>query len=247
MEIFIDTGDVNDIRFWLKQGVIDGATTNPSIMLASGHHDPREAAQELAALLGGRPLSVEVVTDDPAEMLTQGRYLAGLAENIVVKIPVENTTGRPCFDVIHTLTREGIGVNATACMSFGQALLAAKAGARYVSLFAGRISDEGNDPKRVISMTAEWLARWSHPAKIIVGSIREAYNVQEAAEAGAHVITIPPKFLKQMADHKYSRFTVEQFLQDGERSRAMIEQVLTSRLLDSVDGHANQEVVLRSV
>jgi transaldolase len=231
MEIFLDTADTNEIRFWTDQGVIDGVTTNPSIMLAAGHVDLRVAARDLAALLGDRPLSVEVVSDDPAEMLAQGREFASWAENIVVKIPVETSAGRPCLGVVRALNSANIRVNVTACLSFGQALLAAKAGATYVSLFAGRISDEGNDPKRVISMTAEWLVRWGYEAKIIVGSIREAINIQDAASAGAHVITIPPKFLAQLADHRYSRATVEQFLRDGADAQKRLAEIVSSRLL----------------
>ena len=104
-------------------------------------------------------------------------------------------------------------------------MLAAKAGAAYVSIFAGRVSDEGADATQVIRHTAEWLAKWRLTSKIIVGSIRETVNVQDAALAGAHIVTVPPKFLSQMIDHKYSRFTVAQFLADGlaaaERMRAM--------------------------
>jgi transaldolase len=109
-----------------------------------------------------------------------------------------------------------VKVNATACLSFNQAMLAAKSGATYVSLFAGRISDEGADAAAVIRRTADWLKAWDMPTRIIVGSIRETVNVQDAALAGAHVVTVPPKFLRQMIDHKYSRFTVAQFLADGQ-------------------------------
>ena len=231
MEIFLDTGDLEETRYWLAQGVIDGVTTNPSIMLSAGHFDPRGAAQEMAALLGSLPLSVEVVTDDLPEMLDQGRELASLASNIVVKIPIETTQGQPCLEVIHRLSRDGIKVNATACLSFGQAMLAAKAGATYVSLFGGRISDEGNDPRRVIGLTADWMARWGYAAKIIVGSVREAINVQDAAEAGAHVVTVPPKFLKQLADHHYSRYTVKQFLADGRAAQTQLETRVATRIL----------------
>lgn len=233
MEIFLDTADLEEINWWLDQGVIDGVTTNPSIMLSCGHSDLRAAAKEIAWRLHDLPLSVEVVSDDPGEMLAQGREFATWAPNIVVKVPVETSEGRPCLDVVHHLTAEGAKVNVTACLSFGQALLAAKAGATYVSLFGGRISDEGNDPARVISMTAKWLTRWSYPSKIIVGSIREPINIQEAANAGAHVITVPPKFLKQLADHKYSRFTVQQFLNDGAQAVPQLRDVMSAPVLES--------------
>jgi transaldolase len=216
MEIFADTADLKEIRSWLDFGVIDGVTTNPSIMLASGVYDLRHGAQEIAKVLGDKPLSVEVVSDDTEEMHSQAIEMASWAPNIVVKIPVITTQGEPCLGVISSLKRAGVKVNATACMSFNQALLAAKAGATYVSLFAGRISDEGADASEAVRRTATWLKLWEMPTKIIVGSIRETVNVQDAALAGAHVVTVPPKFLRQMIDHKYSRFTVAQFLADGQ-------------------------------
>ncbi len=215
MEIFADTADVREIQTWLDFGVLDGATTNPSIMLAGGEYQLREGAIKIAKLLGDRPLSVEVVTDDRNEMWEQATEMAGWAPNIVVKIPIITTQGEPCLGVISRLTSHGVKVNATACLSFNQAMLAAKAGATYVSLFAGRISDEGASAYEVIRNTAAWLKTWNVRAKIIVGSIRETVNVQDAALAGAHVVTVPPKFLWQMMDHKYSRFTVAQFLADG--------------------------------
>jgi transaldolase len=216
MEIFADTADLKEIRSWLDFGVVDGVTTNPSIMLASGVYDLRQGAQEIAKVLGDKPLSVEVVSDDTEEMYRQAIEMAAWAPNIVVKIPVITTQGEPCLGVISSLKRAGVKVNATACMSFNQALLAAKAGATYVSLFAGRISDEGADASEAVRRTATWLKAWEMPTKIIVGSIRETVNVQDAALAGAHVVTVPPKFLRQMIDHKYSRFTVAQFLADGQ-------------------------------
>src|SRR6202165_914697 len=225
MEIFADTADLKEIRTWLDFGVIDGVTTNPSIMLANGVYQLREGAVEIAKLLVDKPLSVEVVSDVPDEMYAQATDIAGWAPNIVVKIPIITTQGEPCLGVISALRKAGIKVNATACLSFNQAILAAKAGATYVSIFAGRVSDEGADASQVVRAFADWLKSWNLPSKIIVGSIRETINIQDAAQAGAHIVTVPPKFLYQMVDHKYSRFTVAQFLDDGqsasERMHAM--------------------------
>ncbi len=240
MLIFADTADVNEIRTWLEYGVIDGATTNPSIMLAAGQYHLRRGAEEIASILGDRPLSVEVVTDDRQVMLEQAREFASWAPNIVVKIPVITSTGDPCLGVISTLAKEGIEVNATACLSFNQAMLAAKAGANYVSLFAGRISDEGTNAAGVVASVRAWLDDWNMPAKIIVGSIRETMNVQEAAEAGAHVVTVPPKFLKQMVDHKYSRFTVGQFLVDGMSAAEKMLELELSRGVSAQDAESWQ-------
>jgi transaldolase len=218
MQIFIDSADVKQIEAWLAQGVVDGATTNPSIMLKDGLTDLEEGARRLAILLADRPLSVEVTSNDQLVMLEQARTFATWARNIVIKIPIINEFGDSCLGVIHELTQEGIGVNATAILSFNQAILAAKAGATYVSIFAGRVADEGNDPAVVIRNVRKWMDEWESPARIIVGSIRSVIDIQIAALAGAHIITIPPQFLPKMVDHKYTRETVRQFIQDAEKT-----------------------------
>jgi transaldolase len=218
MQIFIDSADVKQIESWLAQGVVDGVTTNPSIMFKDGVADLEAGARSLATLLGDRALSVEVTTNDRETMLKQAREFATWARTIVVKIPIVNEFGESCLGVIHRLTQEGIGVNATAILSFNQAILAAKAGATYVSIFAGRIADEGNDPAVVIRNVRNWLNQWDCPARIIVGSIRTVMDIQNAALAGAHIITIPPQFLPKMVDHRYTRETVRQFVQDAEKT-----------------------------
>jgi transaldolase len=218
MKIFVDSADHQQIDHWLRQGVIDGATTNPSIMFKDGVTDLEEGARKLAALLGDRPLSVEVTTNDREAMLKEAREIATWARNIIVKIPIVNEFGESCLGVIHRLTQEGIGVNATALLSFNQAILAAKAGATYVSIFAGRVADEGNDPAVVIRNVRNWLDQWECPAQIIVGSIRTVMDIQNAALAGAHIITIPPQFLPKMVDHQYTRETVRQFMRDADKT-----------------------------
>jgi len=151
-------------------------------------------------------------------MLEQARTFATWARNIVVKIPIVNEHGESCLGVMHRLSLEGIGVNATAILSFNQALLAAKAGATYVSIFAGRVADEGNDPAVIIRNVRRWLDDWELSSYIIVGSIRTVMDIQNAALAGAHIITIPPQFLPKMVDHRYTRETVRQFVQDAEKT-----------------------------
>jgi transaldolase len=218
MQIFVDSANLKEIQIWLAQGIIDGATTNPSIMLKDGVTDIEEGARSLCKLLGGRPVSVEVITDDPQEMLEQARRFRDWGSNIVVKIPIVNEAGKSCLGVVHTLALEGITVNATAILSFNQAILAAKAGATYVSIFAGRVADEGNDPAVVIRNVRQWLEDWGYTAKIIVGSIRSVIDIQNAALAGAHILTVPPQFFAKMVDHKYSRETVRQFNRDAEEA-----------------------------
>ena len=224
MQIFVDSADVKQIETWLRQGVVDGVTTNPSIMFKDGVRDLEEGARRLATLLGDRPLSVEVTSNDRATMLEQARLFATWARNIVVKIPIINEFGESCLEVIHQLTQEGIGVNATAILSFNQGMLAAKAGATYVSIFGGRVADEGNDPAVVIRNLRQWLEAWESPSRIIVGSIRTVMDVQNAALAGAHIVTIPPQFLPKMVDHKYTRETVHQFVQDAEKAMNSIRE-----------------------
>jgi transaldolase len=224
MEIFIDSASITEIGKWLRMGVVDGVTTNPSIMLKDGIYDIETGAKDIAALVNPRPVSVEVTTNNLDEMISQARQFASWAPNIVVKIPQETQDGVPCYGVIKQLESEGIKVNATIAMSLGQVFLAAKAGATYISIFAGRVSDEGGNAPEVIKNAVNWLERWSYSSKIIVGSIREAINIQDAALAGAHIITIPPEFLTRMADHKYSRATVAQFVGDAKKALEMMEK-----------------------
>ena len=223
MKIFLDSANARDIEVWLREGVIDGVTTNPSIMFKDKVYDLEEGARKLARILGDQPLSVEVTSNDTSEMLRQARVFSRWARNIAVKIPIVNEFGESSLGVISTLKSEGIAVNVTAILSFNQAVLAAKAGATYISIFAGRIADEGNDSAIVIRNVRGWLDDWGYSAQIIVGSIRSVMDVQSAALAGAHIITIPPQFLSKMLDHKYTRETVRQFITDAEKALGEIE------------------------
>lgn len=223
MKIFIDSANLSEIQKWLEMGLVDGVTTNPSIMLKDGIYDITSGAKKIARLIDPRPLSVEVTTDDIPQMLSQAHKLASIAPNVIIKIPQVTRKGLPCYGVIRQLEKEGIKVNATIAMSFGQVILAAKSGATYISIFAGRVGDEGGDAAQLIADSAGWLERWGYESKIIVGSIRCVADILSAALAGAHVITIPPQFLNLMADHKYSRATVEQFLNDAAKALEMIK------------------------
>lgn len=217
MQIFADTSDITEIAKWLRRGVLDGVTTNPSIMLKDGVRDMEKAAREIAELVEGRPVSVEVTTNDLDEMLIQARTLARWAPNIVVKIPIINEDGVHCLEVIHALSEEGIKVNTTAIMSFNQVVMAAKAGATYLSIFSGRVADEGHDPATLIRAAAQWVERWGY-GRILVGSIRGNLDFQRAAEAGAHIVTVPPAILDKLLDHKYSRETVRGFNADAKKA-----------------------------
>ncbi len=222
MEIFADTSDIGEITKWLRRGVLDGVTTNPSIMLKDGVRDIEKAAREIAEVLEKRPVSVEVTTNDPDEMIEQARTFATWAPNIVVKIPIINEDGVPCLEVIHALSQEGIKINTTAILSFNQVMMAAKAGATYLSIFAGRVADEGHDPSGLIAIAARWVERWGY-GKILVGSMRGTMDIQIAATAGAHIITVPPAILERAIDHKYSRETVKGFNADARKALATVE------------------------
>lgn len=225
MEIFVDSANISEIKKWLGYGILDGVTTNPSIMFKDGVYDNEAGARGIAAIVHPRPVSVEVTTNDLNEMVTQAQEFARWAPNIVVKIPQINQYGVPCYGVIKQLESEGIKVNATIAMSLGQVILAAKAGATYISIFAGRVADEGGNAPQLIMEAVDWLERWDYKSKIIVGSIRGAIDIQQAAVAGAHIITIPPQFLARMADHKFTRATVEQFITDAKKALEMMEKV----------------------
>ncbi len=223
MEIFIDSADIKEIKKWVEMGIADGVTTNPSIMLKDGVLNVEKGAKEIAALVQPRTVSVEVTTNNLEEMLTQAREFASWAENIVVKIPQITQDGELCYGVIRRLESDGIKVNATIALSLGQVILAAKAGATFISIFTGRISDEGGNAAEVIRNSADWLEYWDYTSRIIVGSIRSVGEILQAAVAGAHIITIPPQFLTRMADHKYTRDTVRQFVTDAKKALEMME------------------------
>jgi transaldolase len=225
MEIFIDSANPDEIRRWLEYGVVDGVTTNPSILLKDKGYDMEERAKEIAALIYPRPVSVEVTTNRHEQMIDEARGLASWAPNIVVKIPVINEYGEPCLGVVKALMEQGIQVNMTACLSFGQVVLGAKAGATYISIFGGRVADEGHDAPRLIRQSVDWLKEWGYCSRIIAGSIREVMNIQDAALAGAHVITVPPQFMSKMIDHHYSRATVQQFNADAEKALLKISEL----------------------
>ncbi len=224
MDIFLDSSKLEEIKKWMEEGVVDGVTTNPSIMFKDGVRDLEACTRGICAVVGERPVSVEVTTNDHAEMLEQARAFANWSPHIVIKIPIVNQDGISSLGVIHKLTNQNIAVNATAILSFNQAVLAVKAGATYVSIFAGRVADEGNDPAVTVRNVRSWLDMWGYTAKIIVGSIRAVIDVQSAALAGAHIVTIPPQFLPKMVDHKYTRETVRQFNEDATKVVAEISR-----------------------
>ncbi len=230
MEIFIDSANMIEIESWLEYGVIDGVTTNPTVLLKDKVYDIEKGVKEIAKMVFPRPVSVEVTTNNLDEMYMQAHNFATWSENIVIKIPVINEFGQPCLGVINKLTRAGIKVNVTGIMSFNQVALAAQAGGTYLSIFAGRVSDEGNDAVQLIERSVAFTERWDL-GKVLVGSIRGTIDVQNALAAGAHIITVPPQFLIKMVDHKYTRETVKEFVANAQEAIVQIAKV-SSQIVD---------------
>jgi transaldolase len=229
MPIFLDTGNIKEIEKYLKMGIIRGVTTNPSILLkdgvTGGMNGIRARSAEIARLIDPLPLSVEVTTNDPLQMRSQAQELATMAPNIIVKITIHGPIGElENLEVIHELEGErNIRVNATAMMSAQQCLLAAMAGATYVSLFGGRIANMGYNPCEEITRLRKVLDNFNLKAKIIIGSTREVLNIIEWLGAGAHFVTVVPNLLEGMIVHPYSKETVRMFLADAAKIEVQLE------------------------
>ncbi len=223
MAIFLDSGDLKQVRRFMKMGVIRGVTTNPTILCKDGCRGGMKGLKkletEIASLIKPFPLSVEVTSNDKKEMLDQAIEFSGWAENIVIKIPVHGPEGESVnMEVIHQLeSRHDVRVNVTALMSAQQGLLAALAGASYVSIFGGRVNDMGHDCAEEIGKLRDLLDVFELKAKIIVGSTREISNVVEWLDAGAHFVTVVPRLLEGMLVHPYTKETVRMFLADARK------------------------------
>jgi transaldolase len=219
--IFLDTGNLKEIEKYLKMGIIRGVTTNPTILLkdgvTGGMKGVKARSVEIAKMIAPLPLSVEVTTNDPPKMLQQAQELAALAPNINVKITIHGPNGElQNLEVIHELEeKRNIRINVTAMMSAQQCLLAAMAGATYVSLFGGRVNNMGYNACEEISKLRQVLDDFNLKAKIIIGSTREVLNVIEWLGAGAHYVTVAPNLLEGMIVHPYTKETVQMFLADA--------------------------------
>ncbi|WP_343560549.1 fructose-6-phosphate aldolase [Kiloniella sp. b19] len=209
MEFFIDTADIDEIRDLASTGLVDGVTTNPSLIAKSGR-DILEVTKEIAETVSG-PVSAEVTALDYDGMIAEGRKLAKIADNIVVKLPLTEDGLKAC----KTFSDEGIKTNVTLCFSAAQALLAAKAGATYVSPFVGRLDDIGQDGLELIADIVEIFENFEAlETKVLVASTRNPYHIVEAAKLGAHVATIPPKVLRSMYSHHLTDKGLDTFMKD---------------------------------
>ncbi len=226
MAIFLDTGNIDEIRAYHAMGILRGVTTNPSILLKSGITGGIEGVKartvEIAKLIDPLPLSVEVNTNDPQGMIDEAKDFASWAPNINVKITVHGPNGElDNMRVIHELeTVHDVRVNVTAMMSAQQCLLAAMAGASYVSLFGGRVNNMGYNSVDEIVKLRDLLDTLDLKAKIIIGSVREVLNVVEWLGAGAHIVTVTPDLVKGMLVHPYTKETVQMFLNDAAKLTA---------------------------
>ncbi len=213
MQIFLDTANIGEMRTVDAWGVLDGVTTNPSLAAkeaATGKRPFREVAQEILALLAPRPVSLETVSLDTEGMLREARLLAGWGSNVVAKIPCTPAG----LGAVKQLTAEGIRTNVTLVFSAPQGLLAAKAGATYVSPFLGRLDDIGHDGMEVVRDLAEIFAMYDIETQVLAASIRHPLHVVAAAKAGADVATLPFKVLEQMTRHALTDVGIERFLKD---------------------------------
>ena len=213
MKIFLDTANMEEIIKYNKMGLLDGITTNPTLLSKETGMNPQEVMKDIAKLIKG-DVSLEVIGLKSDEMIQEGKKLREYGENVVVKCPMTGEGLRACAE----LTSQGIPVNITLVFSANQALLAAKAGARYVSPFIGRLDDIGQDGMQLIRDIKLIFSNYSLKTQILVASIRHPVHVLEAAKVGADVATLPPAVLGKMLKHPLTDSGIEAFLADWKKT-----------------------------
>jgi transaldolase len=213
MKFFIDTADLNEIRDLAATGLVDGVTTNPSLVAKSGRKF-LDVVKEICAVVPG-PISAEVTATDHATMLAEGRALAKIAKNVAVKVPLTVDGLKTC----KALSSEGTMVNVTLCFSAAQAILAAKAGASFISPFVGRLDDIGSDGMTLIRDICQIYRQYdSFKTEVLVASIRHPIHIVESAKMGAHVATMPPNVLRQLFAHPLTDKGLAAFLADWQKT-----------------------------
>ncbi len=208
MEIFLDTASIDEIKNILPWGIIKGLTTNQKIFLAEKGCNFKERVKEILELIDG-PVSIEVTSNEEEKIINEAREYAAWGDNVVIKVPMFGDGSG--LKVVSILEKEGIKTNMTALMCINQVMLAASAGATYASIFYNRVKDFGEDPKAVVRESRDFLDRGKFKTKIIVGSIRKPDDLQQAAVAGAHILTIPYKIFVQMPQHPKTEETIKEF------------------------------------
>ncbi|MEO1250097.1 MAG: fructose-6-phosphate aldolase [Pseudomonadota bacterium] len=213
MKFFVDTADIEEIRDLAATGLLDGVTTNPSLVAKSGKSF-LDLIAEICAVVDG-PVSAEVTATDEQTMLEEGRKLSKIADNIAVKLPLTPDGLKVC----RALSTDGIMVNVTLCFSAGQALLAAKAGATFISPFVGRLDDIGHDGMQLIGEILEIYSSYEAiQTEVLAASIRSTAHVIQAARMGADVATMPPGVIRQLYNHPLTDKGLEQFLADWQKT-----------------------------
>jgi transaldolase len=215
MKIFIDTGNLKEIENLVPLGIIDGITTNPSLLAKEGG-DYRALLKRICGIVKG-PTSAEVTATDADGMIRQGRELAGIDEHIVVKVPFTKDGVKAC----KTLSSEGTRVNVTLCFSPTQALLAAKVGASYISPFVGRLDDIATSGMNLIQEIVDIYENYQFTTEVLVASVRHPIHVVEAARMGADICTCPAKVIEAMFRHPLTDIGLENFLKDWEKAQAV--------------------------
>jgi transaldolase len=212
MRIFLDTANIEEIREAAKLGVLSGVTTNPTLMAKERGVEYRERVVEICEVVKG-PVSAECIARDVPGIIAEAREVAGWHPDVVVKIPIDAAG----LEATAKLAREGVKVNMTLVFSANQSLLAALAGAAYVSPFVGRLDDAGHDGMEVVRDTVEIFDRYNLPSQVIAASLRHPRHVIAAAKAGAHIATLPYKVLLAMLKHPLTDAGIERFLADARR------------------------------
>jgi transaldolase len=211
MKFFIDTANINEIKEAAALGILDGVTTNPSLVSKEGK-DFRKLLDEILKIVNG-PVSAEVISTDYEGILKEGRELSSIHKNIVVKVPLI----KEGLKAVKTLTGEGIKVNVTLCFSPTQAILAAKAGATYVSPFVGRLDDISTSGMDLISQIVQIFRNYDYKTQVLVASIRHPLHVVEAALIGADVCTMPFEVINKMFNHPLTDIGLEKFINDWKK------------------------------
>jgi transaldolase len=211
MRLFMDTANIDDIRRGVAMGVVEGVTTNPTLVAKEGV-EYRDRVLEIADVVDG-PISAETISESADELVAEGKRIAGWHPNVVVKVAMTEEG----LKAINRLSADGVRINCTLIFSANQALLAARAGATYVSPFVGRLDDAGQDGMEVVREMVQIFETYHLPAQVLAASLRHPQHVTQAALAGAHVATIPAAVLLQMVKHPLTDAGIERFLADAAR------------------------------
>jgi transaldolase len=215
MKIFLDTANIEHIRHGVRMGVVAGVTTNPSLVSREGRVDYRKLVEEICAIVPG-PVSTEVLGQDVKTMVTEAREIAKWADNVVVKIPASPEG----VEATAVLAKENVKVNFTLCFTLNQAILAAEAGARFISPFVGRLDDIGEDGMKVVADIVEYLDYYQLSSQVIAASIRHPQHCLMAAKIGAHISTVPYEVLLQMVRHPLTDIGIQRFKDDWSKVMA---------------------------